>query len=160
MIRLKEKHIEGGIIVLIGIFIIISSLNLPNNPVQIGGWVGFVTEARFLPLVIGVMVTLLGIRMIIDKRGNTDYLNLLTIIVNMHKNLLVKRLTVVIGITLIYIILIGIIPFAIATFIYFALTIVYINFGKLRLVKLFVISAVFTVFIAYLLPAVLKIPLP
>lgn len=57
----KRAHWEGIIIIAIGIFFTILSLTVPKNPVELQGWLNIVAQAKTVPLLAGILLTILGL---------------------------------------------------------------------------------------------------
>jgi hypothetical protein len=68
-VKLKENRIEGGVIVVLGLLMLAGTFTIPDNPVKIEGWIDFVAEARFVPFVMAVALTCLGIAMFPVGKG-------------------------------------------------------------------------------------------
>ena len=64
MSKLKNC-IEGLIITALGVFFLILAFGIRNNPIPYGStWINTVAQAKFLPVVMAVFVTILGVVMI------------------------------------------------------------------------------------------------
>lgn len=168
MLRIKSNKLESIIIIIIGLVILLLSLRIPNNPIQLKGNVlmKILTEAKFLPILLSVIIILLGINMFYDKRQeDCEYIDVKSIINTITKNHEVYRTLIVIGITFVYVYLIGKVDFIIATILYFLCTFTLLKFKEIKsnfniVGKILIITAVFSAFIAYVLPKLLRMPIP
>lgn len=59
MAKLKQGA-EGLVIILIGLFLLVNSLNIRDNPIPQEGVAGVLTQAKFMPIVMSCGILLLG----------------------------------------------------------------------------------------------------
>lgn len=150
-----STYLESIIVICIGIFIVVFSLLVQDNPVVLEGWANVFTQARFFPLIIGTAVILMGLFLLRKtKRGQYSQTK-----VSRDE---AKRILLSIAFVAVYILLVVIasIPFAVATCAYLLGTLLYLNFRSIKLLKILLLAAVFTLLGSYLLPMVLHITLP
>jgi len=163
--KINENVIEGTFVTVIGLIILIASILLPDNPIKFEGWIGLVVQAGFLPTILSSLIIILGLKLMITKKIPTDDK---AAIAEKTGNVAGIRIAVVIGLTAIYIILLGKINFAILSFCYFIALISYLKFAEndskgnktLLFSKIFIISITFTIVISYLLPYMLRLQVP
>ncbi len=138
MSKLKNC-VEGIVITALGIFFIILAVNIRDNPVPYNiPWVNDVAQAKFLPIVMASMVTILGIVAIIQglrgKMKPSTY--------NKEEG---KRLGIVLLITVAY--LIGIYEFGFRwpTIVFSVIATLYFNWGKRKWWQMIIICAIYIV---------------
>lgn len=158
-LKVNENNIECSVVLMLGLIMIASALSIADNPVTVVGWVDFFAEARFVPLMTAVVVTCLGIGMFFVNKGKQVDTELS--FARMFKNPVLKRMMIIILITLGYILLMGRgIPFLVLTFFYLAISTFYITYGEVGLRKILLASLISAFAVAYLLPLVLDMTLP
>ncbi len=152
-----KKCAEGYVITLFGIFAVICSINLPSNPVKLTGWINFAAQARFLPLVTGIVITLLGIKLILEIKKSEDGSKLFQYDFTKTEAL---KVFIVVVIVCAYLFAITKIGFMIPTLVYFFAMLFFLNFKLYSPIKLAAISIVFFAVTYYAMPMMLKITLP
>ena len=163
--KIKEQHIEGAIIILIGLFIFISALQIKDNPFKLAegapGIIKIFTEARIVPVVLSIAIMAFGAIVALSKKNAPQYLLGGEILNIFRAN---SRSIVTILITFVYVLLIGNINFVAATFIYLLAVIMYLKFKEIhsvrQLMKNVLIALIGTFFTAYLIPLSLNMMLP
>ncbi len=151
-----KKCIEGIVITLIGIIAIVCSLGIQDNPVKMSGWVGFVAQARFFPLLTGVLITVLGLRLTFFLNKNTDK-SLVEYDINKKEFL---NILILICIVCLYLLGVTYIGFAISTLVYLFVIMFYLNYKKYKTYIIIGIIIVFFVVSNYAIPAMLRINMP
>ena len=67
---MKEKikqGAEGLVITCIGIFLFVCSVNIKANPIKQSGWAGVLSQAKFIPIILSVGITALGIVLFLNQ---------------------------------------------------------------------------------------------
>lgn len=152
----QKSCLEGFGVTILGILGIFGSITLPDNPVHMEGWIGFAAQARFFPLVTSIAITILGVRLLILMKKNTDK----TIFSPNIKKEELKQLSTVIAIVTVYLIAINMAGFLIPTIVYFIVILFYLNYKSYKLITIIGMSAAFFIVSYYLVPMMLKIQLP
>lgn len=72
--RLKQS-VEGLVIIAIGLFLLINSVRISNNPIEYNGWTNVLAQAKFMPIVMSSGVTVLGFILFIKQYVGKDHCN-------------------------------------------------------------------------------------
>jgi len=157
--------LEGIVVTAIGSVILISSILLPENPIRFEGWLGVVVQAGFLPTILCLIIIVFGLKLILSNRTPAVTERAMTEKVDRGGAI---RIAVVLGLTTIYVVLLGIINFPLLSLFYFITIISYLKFSENGrksnwvpiFLKIFLISITFALIVAYLLPYMLRLQLP
>lgn len=60
MAQKLKQGAEGIVIMLIGLFLLVNSINIPNNPIKQEGMANVLAQAKFVPIVMSAGVLILG----------------------------------------------------------------------------------------------------
>lgn len=69
--KLKQGA-EGIVIMLIGLFLLVNSINIPNNPIKQTGMANVLAQAKFIPIVMSAGVLILGAILFLKQVGGKD----------------------------------------------------------------------------------------
>lgn len=152
----SKKLIEGYIVTGFGILTIVGSILLPDNPVKLEGWINFVAQARFLPLVSGTAIALLGISLLAEIKKITNASQFTYDI----KKQEACRILCVVGIVLLYVIAIMFMGFLVPTALYFLVILFYLNYKLYSPIKIIGMAVLFFLVTYFGLPLMLNITLP
>lgn len=152
----NSVNFEGYIVTGMGLFALVSSLMISDNPVKMTGWIGFAAQARFLPLLTGLVLVILGVKLILDIRKCRET----EIYQYKIEREGLKKLAIVIIIVSAYLFSISIIGFFIPTLVYFLIMLFYLNYKIYKPITIIGTSVIFFVITYYLVPMMLKIQLP
>ena len=164
-LKIKAQYVEGGLVSLVGLFILINSLQIRNNPIRLLDGVStlivFVTEARFLPLILSIMIILMGIKLATEKSEKDSYWDVRETLALMKRQ---WRIVVTFVITFAYVYLIGRVHFYLASFLFMAALIFFLRHKEIKSVKQFfavlIITIVATIVTGVLVPMGLNLYLP
>lgn len=160
----RTIHKEGFVLVAVGTIVILLSIMVPDNPVKINHPWSFIAEARFFPMLIGLVLGFLGIRLAYRHFDAVDKTPL-------DKND-VSRLAIIMAATCVYLFLIPRVSswfagsdllgggaFLLTTFLFMAGMLLYLN-TSMRARTNILLALIFMFFGAHVLPLSLKIKLP
>lgn len=144
---------EGLIVILIGVFFLILSLGVKQNPVKVDGALNWFVQAKFLPVVVSVCIILLGIGytvQLITKKAHTN--------TGMDMKMMSREAILTI-MTVAYLVIVSKVGFLYPTIVYLAGMLFYLNWGKKKWWVLLILTAVYTVATIYLTPLILQLNL-
>ena len=150
------KYVEGFLVTLLGILCVVGSIQLPNNPVRIRGWVSFFVQARFIPLITGAILTLLGVLLIFTIHRERDAKTFRYEISAQE----IRTLLIVVAIVGAYILGILNFGFLAPTALYLPAILFFLNYQNTHPIKILLIAAVFFIVGYWLTPMLLRINLP
>lgn len=162
--KIKVQHLEGGIVILLGILILIFSFQIPMNPAPLlsdtAKVIKMMTEAKALPVVLGLAIMILGFIIATSKTEGPAYLSSVQSVLKANY----KSLITLLG-TFIYVFFIGRIHFYAATFLYLFGLMSFYKFREFKsspqtVIKIILIAVVATVITAYVIPTGLSMPIP
>jgi len=157
--------LEGIVVTAIGSVILISSILLPENPIRFEGWLGVVVQAGFLPTILCLLIIVFGLKLILSNRTPAATERAMTEKADRGAAI---RIAAVLGLTTIYVVLLGIINFPLLSLFYFIIIISYLKFSENGrksnwvsvFLKIVLISITFALIVAYLLPYMLRLQVP
>jgi len=163
--KITADMLEGIVVTAIGSVILISSILLPENPIRFEGWLGVVVQAGFLPTILCLIIIVFGLKLILSNRTPAVTERAMTEKVDRGGAI---RIAVVLGLTTIYVVLLGIINFPLLSLFYFIIIISYLKFSEKGrksnwvsvFLKIVLISITFALIVAYLLPYMLRLQVP
>lgn len=153
MAKKLKQGIEGLIIILIGLFLLVSSLRISNNPIQYSGWTNTLAQAKFIPIVMSSGIVILGAILFIKQVSGKDKT------VQLTKAEWI-RMGIVLALTTVYIICVVKFKFAIPTAIYAFALIFFLNLKKKKVWFLLLISALAIVLGLFVMPLLINLKLP
>ena len=155
MSKPKWKNcIEGFIITALGLFVLVSALRIVKNPVDAANpWLNIVAQAKFLPIVMGIMIAILGIYMVTQQMKG----KLLSAKLEPGEG---KRLAVILPLIAAYLLAIYYFKFTIPTILFSAASLFYLNRKKKKLWVLAIICVVYVIVALILLPKLISLRLP
>lgn len=153
----KNKFIScipGIIVAAVGGWFLYLSLKIRNNPVKIEDkTLNFLAQARFLPLVVSVILIIMGVLFAIELyRGKA------TCESGMTKGMF-RREVILTVLTVAYLIITSKVGFLYPTIAYLAAMLFYLNWGKKKWWVLLILTAVFTFVAIYVTPLILQLKL-
>lgn len=165
-LKIKEQHVDGGIVSLIGLFILVNALQIRNNPGRLHASVSpimvFLTEAKFFPVLLSIILIALGICLALEKKENPSYWNVGETFSTLKTNGLNTIGALVI--TTAYVVLIGNMNFYLVTFLYILVFVMFLQRNEIKsvgkFVKVFVIVVISTLCTAVLIPTAFNMFLP
>jgi uncharacterized membrane protein len=69
--RLKQST-EGLVIIALGVFLLVNSLRIAENPIAYEGWTNIIAQAKFTPLVMSLGITILGLILFVKQYRGKD----------------------------------------------------------------------------------------
>ena len=72
MAQKLKQGAEGIVIMLIGLFLLVNSINIPNNPIKQEGMANVLAQAKFVPIVMSAGVLILGAVLFLKQVGGKD----------------------------------------------------------------------------------------
>lgn len=141
---------EGLIVTAAGALFTIFSIKIRNNPVSIEGPLNWLIQAKFIPLVLSVLILIQGIALTValwkgkERTENPGGLSLRTVIV--------------VSLTVVYLLLVSFIGFAAPTVVYMGALLFVVNQGRKPLLLL-ALTAVYSVIALLVIPGVLHLQL-
>lgn len=72
MLKKLKRGAEGFVIVLIGVFLLVNAMNIPENPIKYQGWTNNLAQAKFVPLMVSIGITILGIILLVKQLKGAD----------------------------------------------------------------------------------------
>jgi hypothetical protein len=163
--KINADMLEGIVVTAIGSVILISSILLPENPIRFEGWLGVVVQAGFIPTILSLLIIIFGFKLILSNRIPAIDKPVIT---EKADRVPVGRIAAIVGFTTAYVVLLGIINFSLLSLFYFIIIICYLKFTengrKSNWVPIFMktvlISVMFVLIVAYLLPYMLRLQVP
>jgi len=155
----SEEHYAAGeflaslLLIATSIFVALESLRMPQR-----GPIPFVTSPGFFPFLLGVVLLLLSLFVLFDTTRGGGYRQLRVWIRDILKSQKFRRLFSIVLLTGGYVLLLGKVPFAVATMAYFFGIFTYLRVGGPIYIAIY--SLGFSLFVAYVLPKLFEMPLP
>lgn len=141
---------EGLIVTAAGVLFIIFSLKIRNNPISIEGPLNGIVQARFVPLVLSVLILVQGIVLTVALwRGKEQT----ETVGGFH-----LRSLIVVSLTVAYLLLVSWIGFAVPTVVYMGTLLFVVNKGRKPLFLL-VLTGLYSVIALLVIPSVLNLQL-
>lgn len=141
---------EGLIVTLAGLVFGILSLKIRNNPIQVEGYVNLLVQAKFVPLVLSLLITIQGVDLTIallrSKEARSD------------KGRATKRSVLVLLLTITYLVLVSWIGFAVPTVFYLCTMLFLVNKGD-NPKFLLLLTAAYAIIALVLIPVALNLQL-
>ena len=153
MAQKLKQGAEGIVIILIGLFLLINSINIPQNPIKYEGMTNVLAQAKFVPLVMSVGVLALGIILFLKQVKGKDKSAQLT------KDEWI-RMGIVVVLTVAYIISAYLFKFMIPTIVYAFAIVFFLNWKARKLWQLLVFSLLVIVLGLYGMPLLINLKLP
>lgn len=153
MAQKLKQGAEGIVIILIGLFLLINSINIPQNPIKYEGMTNVLAQAKFVPLVMSVGVLVLGIILFLKQVKGKDKSAQLT------KDEWI-RMGIVVVLTVAYIISAYLFKFMIPTIVYAFAIVFFLNWKARKLWQLLVFSLLVIVLGLYGMPLLINLKLP
>ena len=148
-----EDLIGGVLLLALSIFVIFEALGMPEK----GRW-GFFMGPGFFPFILGVVLLFLTAALSISSIKERGYLNLKTWAQGVYMSTGSRRWLIITTLTGLYVLLLGRVPFVLATFVYLSLVFFYLRVGNI--LKILVLSIGASIFVGYMVPWVFEMPLP
>lgn len=153
MAQKLKQGAEGIVIILIGIFLLVNSIQIPNNPIPQTGVASVLAQAKFVPIVMSVGVLLLGIILFLKQMNGKDSSARLT------KEEWI-RMGVVVVLTIAYIIACYYFKFMIPTIVYAFAIVFFLNWKARKTWQIIVFSLLVIVLGLYGMPLLINLKLP
>lgn len=137
----------------LAIFAIVSALGFPQRGAQ-----GFFTSPGFTPILLGGMILILSSILVAKAiRGGAfgEVSDWFRVIRESEES---RRVLVITGLMTLYVAFIGVLDFALVTFVFVTATFFYVEAGKVWQILLY--AGLITALVAYGLPSVFTMPLP
>ena len=71
MLKKIKQGAEGLIVTVIGLFLLVSSVGIKNNPIKQEGWAGVFSQAKFIPIIASAGITILGFALFLRQIKGT-----------------------------------------------------------------------------------------
>jgi len=163
--KINADMLEGIVVTIIGFIILTTSILLPENPIRFEGWLGVVVQAGFIPTILSLLIIIFGFKLILSNRTPAAVKRATTEKADRGAAI---RIAAVLGLTTIYVVLLGIINFPLLSLFYFIIIISYLKFSEKGrksnwvsvFLKIVLISITFALIVAYLLPYMLRLQVP
>lgn len=154
MIKTLKNIAEGLVIILVGVFFLVLSLGIKQNPVKLEHQaLNIFVQAKFVPMMSAVFIILLGIiysfQLYREKAATKA---------SMPPKMLGREL-ILTAMTVAYLVIASKVGFLIPTIIYFAGMLFYLNWGKKKWSTLLILTGVYTVATIYVTPWILQLNL-
>ena len=143
-----QNAMEGIVVALVGVIFMILSLGIQKNPVVTQGPIGMFVEAKFIPFILALLITIQGVRLAVAQYKGTE--------ASISDGGLTKRAMTVMLLTLGYLVLVSFIGFSIPTPIYVAVLLYVVNEGH-ALIKILAITAFYYVLALFVIPILLNL---
>ena len=144
------KCAEGLAVTAAGILFAGLSLGIRNNPVTVEGPLNLLVEAKFVPLVLSVLITLQGIGLTVAQwRGRENTVR--------DGGFSPRALTVVL-LTMAYLLHVSWVGFAVPTVVYIGVLLFVVNRGRKPL-QLLLLTVLYSVITLLLIPGILNLQL-
>ena len=141
---------EGLVVTAVGVLYTLLSLGIRRNPVASGGPIGWLTEAKFLPLLLSALITLQGIRLTAALWSGKE--------TSAKGNRITARSAGVVLLTLAYLLLVSPAGFALPTVAYITAMLFLVNRNR-RPLELLGFSAVYCLVALVVIPMALGLQL-
>lgn len=153
MKKLKQA-IEGLVIILLGVFLLINTLNIEKNPISATqGWAAVLTEAKTIPVIMSIGILALGCVLFIKQLSGKAPSTRLTKGEWLRAGV-VLLLTIAYGIAVYYF------KFLIPTAVYAVAIFVFLNWGHKKPVQIIFFAALAFVLGVYGMPLLINLRLP
>lgn len=144
------KCAEGLIVTAAGVLFTVLSLQIRKNPIKVEGMLNMFIQAKFIPLVLSVLITLLGIVFTVFLwKGKERTL--------LEEKFSFREIAVVL-LTLAYLAVVSLVGFMFPTPVYLCALLFLVNRGRKPL-QLLLLSALYTVVTLLLIPGILNLHL-
>lgn len=153
MTQKLKQGAEGIVIILIGLFLLVNSISIPNNPIPQTGMASVLAQAKFVPIVMSVGVLLLGIILFLKQMSGKDKSAQLT------KEEWI-RMGIVVVLTVAYIISAYLFKFMIPTIVYAFAIVFFLNWKARKTWQILVFSLLVIVLGLYGMPLLINLKLP
>ena len=151
MVKAKLRQcMEGLIITAAGVVFTVLSANIRNNPVSVEGALNIIVQAKFIPLLISLLIVLQGIGLTISQWKGKER-------TTSDGGFTARGLTVVL-LTVAYLIIVFYVGFTIPTVIYIGALLFIANDGRNPL-QLLLLTALYSVIALAVIPSVLNLPM-
>ncbi len=141
---------EGLIITAVGVIFAVLSLGIRKNPVAIEGVLNIVVQAKFIPLLLSVLIALQGIILTVLQWNGKEK--------TFVDHGFTPRAIVVVVLTMAYLVLVSYVGFLVPTVIYMGVLLFVANRGQSPL-KLLALTALYSVIALAVIPGVLNLQL-
>lgn len=153
MAKKLKQGAEGLIVVAIGLFLLINSMNIASNPIRYKGWTNVLAQAKFIPIVMSAGIIILGAVLFAKQTYGKSKTAELT-----------KsewfRMGVVLLMTVAYCFAVTKVKFMFPTIVYALGMIFFLNWGKKKIWVLTVISLAAIALGLYVMPLLINLRLP
>lgn len=141
---------EGLVIAAAGLIFTVLSLGIRKNPVSVEGAINLIVQAKFVPLVLSVLITLQGLGLTISQwKGNEK---------TVCDGGFSPRALTVVALTLAYLVIVSYAGFAVPTVVYIGAMLFVVNRGR-RPLQLLILTALYSLITLLLIPGVLNLQL-
>lgn len=145
-----RQSAEGLIVTAAGLWYLVLAIQIRNNPVKTPGLVGYLTEAKFLPVLLSALVMFQGIRLTVALWNGKE--------TSATTGGMTFRSAAVVVLTVAYLLLVAQLGFALPTAAYLTAMLFLVNKGR-RPLELLVLSAVYCLVALVLIPGLLGLKL-
>lgn len=144
------KCAEGLIVTVAGIVFTVLSLQIRNNPISLDGPLNMLVQAKFIPLLLSILITVLGAVLTVALWKGRD--------TAVSQACLTPRALMVTSLTVAYLVIVSYIGFAIPTVVYMGAMLFLLNKDKKPL-HLLLLTVVYSIIALLLIPGVLNLQL-
>lgn len=153
MVKKLKQGAEGLVIILIGLFLLINSVNIQKNPIQYEGWTNVLAQAKFMPIIMSVGIVALGVILFAKQMKGQDKSNQLT-------KAEWKRMGIVLLMMVAYIIGVYKFKFMIPTILFAFAVIFFLNWKRKKVWELVLLSLLAIVLGLYAMPYLINLKIP
>ena len=141
---------EGLIVTAAGIIFTVLSLNIRNNPVTVEGPLNLLIQAKFIPLLLSVLILIQGISLTVALLKGKEKTE--------NDGGYTPRAALVVLLTVAYLFLVSLAGFAVPTVVYMGALLFVVNKGRKPL-QLLILTLVYSVIALLVIPGVLNLQL-
>ena len=142
--------VEGLVVTAAGAVFTVLSLQIRKNPIKVEGALNLFVQAKFIPLVLSLLITLLGIVFVIAQWKGKEQ--------TAREDKFSLREVAVIALTVAYLALVSLVGFVIPTPVYLCALLFLVNKGRKPL-QLLLLAALYSVVTLLVIPGILNLQL-
>ena len=151
MFKSKLTHCaEGLIVTAAGAVFTVLSLRIRSNPISVEGVLNLFVQARFIPLLLSVLITLLGVGFTVSQWKKAEA-------TAKAEKFSLRELSVI-ALTVAYLVILSCIGFAIPTPVYLCALLFLVNRGRKPL-QLLLLTALYSLIALLVIPGILNLQL-
>lgn len=151
MTRIKlSQCAEGLIVTTAGIVFTVLSLKIRNNPVTVEGPLNLLIQAKFIPLVLSVLILIQGVMLTVALLKGKERTE--------NSGGFTPRALIVVSLTVAYLFLVSLIGFAVPTVVYMAALLFVVN-RDAKPLHLLILTVVYSIIALLVIPGVLNLQL-